>query len=309
MTPSASFPRLSKSKAMETLVQMQTDVETGRYLDFPSNRIKNLVRSSNRWIHNEDWYFPQPFDFNSSISVSQLRDQFSEALEFWDLLSAENGGNCNRNLAEVFDREFAIILHTCLGIDRRTAASEEFWHAIAFRVLPEVSYWRWGNTLKGLKAAAGDGSNPGISKKANNRYLRSNGPRSIYARLWWRAELFGNGALQIAGDLPDQFLERPLSIAINGHLSRSALWCLLTNDTKTPQALKNPELASSCASSDIYKAVGSDKVTALLSVLGRESFTQEISVFSPEQTRDWVVGIATRLGLTQQRPDWDKLYS
>jgi hypothetical protein len=308
MNISVAHPRLSESKVLETLVQMQTSVSDGRYLDFPSNRIKHLVRSSGRWIENEDWHFPQPFDLKTSIGVSQLRARFAEALNLWDLLSLENGGNCSKSLAEIFDREFSIHVRTCLDVDRRTAASAEFWHAIAFRVLPELTYWRWGHTIDGLKPNVGDGKNATLSKNAIDRYLLSNGPRSVYARLWWRAELFGGGALKIPGDLPDQFLERPLSIAVNGHLSRSALWCLLTNETKTPPALQNPEIAASCESSYIFKAVSSKKVTALLSELGRESFTQEISIFSPVETRDWVVSIADRLGLTHQRPDWDELY-
>jgi hypothetical protein len=286
---------------------MQTDV-SGRYIDFPANRVKNLVRTTNKWLENEDWNFPQPFDFRASVNTDELRERFSEAIAFWDVLATENGGNCTKTLGEIFDREFSVILHSVLEIDRRTAASAEFWHAIAFRVLPEISYWRWARTLEGVQANIDDGPNSSFSKKAVNRYLVSNGPRSIYSRLWWRAELFGHAALKIRGDLPDQFLERPLSIALNRNLSQSALWCLLTNKNIAVNARVSDELAAACASSAVYKSVNSTMVTALLSELGREAFTQEIGIFTLDETKEWVTSIANRLGLSHRRPDWDELY-
>lgn len=91
-------------------------------------------------------------------------------------LAGRYGFPLSRRLPTEFDIELAKLLHESMEIAPAEAAARDVWAFLSLVLLPDVAYWRFPEP-------------PG------DRVLNTDITRHVFGRLWWRAELVHDPAL------------------------------------------------------------------------------------------------------------------
>lgn len=151
---------------------------------------------------------PGTGDLVSDEELFALRQSIVELAKkygFSAISSMQKSENLNRN----FDRKFAELLFTEMNITPSVAATLPMWYFINIILIPDVLYWRWGDSP--------------------DRYYRQT--RRVYAsRAWWTYYLFSDSEdykrkfEAITEKTLSDLFERTNSRGLTNNIANIALW-------------------------------------------------------------------------------------
>ena len=278
-----TYPLLAEHFAQKSFDEMLTEVSAR---DFPENRIYKLVNDDDQWVSLEDWSLPSLHDPSSVITPQELRKNCSRVIDLYDSIRHIQPSQ----IGSEFDAQCSTLLHDALPIDRSVAANPEFWLAVNFRVLPEIAFWRW---------PFGD-----LSERNRKDRLMDAGYRSVFARLWWRAEIFGPHLSEhLMGDIVDQLFERRRSIASNREIALLCIAALFSDEQIEPTVIANASDAGNGAVRNdnvltwTYKLKDCNRRLEFLSRVGQVSILHDFWGLSFEQKRSLLEKAAQEFGL------------